>query len=161
LRYEIFADQRRTPIQLDTLPKYVIDAHLAAEQDFYKHSGFSWGIPAPSETLFPSQTQGGSTHYPNNWSKALLSDDRTSPEWEFVLTIAVVIYSKDQIWNDEPGSHGGTAYGLWKVLPAIISTNPPELILAESAFLAGLPKLLPILPLVPPSSRDRQQYVLT
>src|SRR3989304_2070547 len=31
LIYEIFADQRRTPIKLDSLHKYVINAHLAPE----------------------------------------------------------------------------------------------------------------------------------
>ena len=42
LIYEIFTDQRRTPIKLADLPKYDWQATLAAEdRDFYSHSGFS------------------------------------------------------------------------------------------------------------------------
>jgi membrane carboxypeptidase/penicillin-binding protein len=64
LIYEVFADQRRTPIQLSTLPKYVINAHLAAEdKDFYKHSGISVrGIfRAFINTFLKQKLQGGST----------------------------------------------------------------------------------------------------
>src|SRR3989338_78220 len=172
LLYEIFTDQRRTPIRLDTLPRYVIDAHLAAEdKDFYKHSGFSLrGISrAIKNTFFRQKLQGGSTITQQLVKKALLSDDRTirRKAREFILSLAVeLIYSKDQILelylNQVP--FGGTAYGLESAAQTYFDKSAADLSLAEAALLAGLPQAPSYYSPFgssPEKAKDRQQYVLS
>ena len=172
LLYEIFTDQRRTPIRLDTLPRYVIDAHLAAEdKDFYKHSGFSLrGISrAIKNTFFRQKLQGGSTITQQLVKKALLSDDRTirRKAREFILSLAVeLIYSKDQILelylNQVP--FGGTAYGLESAAQTYFGKSAADLSLAEAALLAGLPQAPSYYSPFgssPEKAKDRQQYVLS
>src|SRR3989344_7505431 len=104
LIYEIFADQRRTPIRLATLPKHVINAHLAAEdKDFYSHSGISIrGISrAFINTFFKQNLQGGSTITQQLVKHALLADLSRTPRRkirEFIFSLAVELrYSKDEI----------------------------------------------------------------
>ena len=42
LIYEIYAEQRRTPVEIKDLPTYIKSATIAIEdKDFYKHYGFS------------------------------------------------------------------------------------------------------------------------
>ncbi len=148
LIYEIFADERRTPITLSTLPKYVWQATLAAEdKDFYKHGGFSLrGISrAFLNTFFRRSLQGGSTITQQLVKKALLTDDRTIRRKvrEFILSAAVeVLYTKDQILemylNQVP--YGGTAYGLESAAYTHFGKSAKDLTLAEAALLAGLPQ---------------------
>ena len=117
LIYEIFFDQRRTPISLKTLPAHVINATLAAEDhDFYKHSGFSVrGIArAFVNTFFRRSLQGGSTITQQLVKNALLTQDRTVRRKirEFTLSMVVeMAYSKDQILEMylNQVAYGGTA----------------------------------------------------
>src|SRR3989344_8430832 len=80
LIYEIYAVARRTPISITSLPQYVIDAHLAAEdKDFYSHSGFSLrGISrAFLNTFLRQRLQGGSTITQQLVKNSLLTQERT------------------------------------------------------------------------------------
>ena len=172
LIYEIFADQRRTPITLSSLPQYVWQATLAAEdKDFYKHGGFSLrGITrAFFKTFFGQRLEGGSTITQQLVKKALLSDERTVRRKirEFVLSVAVeALYSKDQILemylNQVP--YGGTAYGLESAAQTYFGKSATQLDLAESALLAGLPQAPSYYSpfgSYPEAAKDRQQLVLT
>lgn len=172
LIYEIFADQRRTPIKLDTLPDYVVKATLAAEdKDFYRHSGFSVrGIArAFLNTFFRGRLQGGSTITQQLVKKALLTDDRTIKRKvrEFALSAVVeVLYSKDQILemylNQVP--YGGTAYGLESAAQTYFGKSAPDLTLAEAALLAGLPQAPSFYSPFgsrPEQAINRQKYVLS
>ncbi|MBI5358127.1 transglycosylase domain-containing protein [Candidatus Amesbacteria bacterium] len=171
LIYEIFFDQRRTPISLKTLPAHVINATLAAEDhDFYKHSGFSArGIArAFINTFFRRSLQGGSTITQQLVKNALLTSDRTIRRKirEFTLSIIVEIaYSKDQILemylNQVP--YGGTAYGIESASKTYFGKSASELNLSESSLLAGLPQAPSYYSPFgsrPEQSKIRQIYVL-
>jgi penicillin-binding protein 1C len=173
LIYEVFADQRRTPIQLSTLPKYVINAHLAAEdKDFYKHSGISVrGIfRAFINTFLKQKLQDGSTITQQLVKHALLADLSRTPQRkirEFVLSIAVEFkYSKDQILefylNQVP--YGGTAYGLESAAQTYFDKSAKDLSIAEASLLAGLPQAPSFYSpfgSYPERAKSRQKYVLT
>lgn len=171
LIYEIFFDQRRTPIQLKTLPAHVINATLAAEDnDFYKHSGFSArGIArAFVNTFFRRSLQGGSTITQQLVKNALLTSDRTIRRKirEFTLSMVVeMAYSKDQILemylNQVP--YGGTAYGIESASKTYFGKSSSELNLSESSLLAGLPQAPSYYSPFgsrPEQSKIRQKYVL-
>ncbi len=170
LLYEVFVGERRTPIVLSTLPKYVWQATLAAEdRDFYKHSGFSIrGITrAFISTFFKRNLQGGSTITQQLVKNALLEPDRTVRRKirEFILSTAVeTLYKKDQILefylNQVP--YGGTAYGLESAAQTYFATSSAHLTLAQAALLAGLPQAPSFYsPLSRPElARQRQEYVL-
>ncbi len=170
LLYEVFVGERRTPIPLSSLPKYVWQATLAAEdRDFYKHSGFSIrGITrAFISTFFKKNLQGGSTITQQLVKNALLEPDRTVRRKvrEFILSAAVeTLYKKDQILefylNQVP--YGGTAYGLESASQTYFGKKAADLNLAEAALLAGLPQAPSLYsPLSRPElAKQRQEYVL-
>lgn len=148
LIYEIFADQRRTPVVLEELPDYIKDATVAIEdKDFYKHHGFSAiGITrALYNTIFKQKLQGGSTLTQQLVKNTLLTPERTVRRKIREFTLAVVvetIYSKDKILelylNQIP--YGGTAYGIEAAAETYFGKEAHDLTLAEAALLAGLPQ---------------------
>src|SRR3989344_7730567 len=80
LIYEIFADERRTPLKLEELPEEMINATIAIEdRDFYKHHGFSiTGIArAIYKNIFRQKFEGGSTLTQQLVKNTLLSPERT------------------------------------------------------------------------------------
>lgn len=171
LIYEVFSDQRRTPVSLKSLPTHVIASTLAAEdRDFYTHSGFSIrGIArAFLSTFFKNNVQGGSTITQQLVKNALLNSDRTIRRKirEFILSMVVeVAYSKDQILemylNQVP--YGGTAYGIESAAQTYFSKPADKLDLAEAALLAGLPQAPSYYSPFgshPEESKKRQKYVL-
>lgn len=172
LIYEIFTDQRRTPIQLSSLPDHVWQSTLAAEdKNFYQHSGFSVrGISrAIVNIFFRQKLQGGSTITQQLVKKALLTDDRTIRRKirELLLSLVVEVrYSKDQILefylNQIP--YGGTAYGIESASQTYFGKSSIDLTIAESAMLAGLPQAPSYYSPFgshPEEAKIRQQYVLT
>lgn len=173
LIYEIYNSGRRTPIKLETLPKHVVNAHLAAEdKDFYTHSGFSpRGIArAVVNTFFKRNVQGGSTITQQLVRLAILKDQSRTPKRkarEFVLSVAVEAkYSKDQILemylNQVP--YGGTAYGLESAAQTYFGKPAAQLSIAEAALIAGLPQAPSTYSPFgshPELAKDRQGYVLS
>ncbi len=145
--YEIYADQNRTPVELNTLPDYLSQAHIAMEdKNFYTHFGFSiQGITrAVKNTLFKNKLQGGSTITQQLVKTALLTPERTIQRKikEAFLTIGTeLIYSKKQILemylNHIP--YGGTAWGIEAASKLYFGKPAKDLTLAEAALLAGLP----------------------
>ncbi len=170
LIYEVFVDQRRTPVKLADLPKHVWQATLAAEdRDFYSHSGVSLrGITrAFISTFFKGSLQGGSTITQQLVKNALLEPDRTVRRKirEFILSAAVeTFYQKDQILefylNQVP--YGGTAYGIEAAAQTYFAKHATDLSLSQSALLAGLPQAPSFYsPLSRPElAKQRQEYVL-
>ncbi len=172
LLYEVFSDQRRTPIKLDTLPKYVTLATVAAEdKDFYTHSGFSIRtlIRAFKNTFFGHSLQGGSTITQQLVKLALLKDQSRTVQRkirEFVLSLRVESrYSKDQILelylNQVP--YGGTTYGLESAAQTYFGKPAKDLTLAQAALLAGLPQAPSVYSPFgsqPERAKTRQKYVL-
>jgi 1A family penicillin-binding protein len=171
LLYDIYVDKNRTPVKLDSLPQYVKDATIAAEdKDFYKHKGFAIRgiLRAGFNTLFKRKLQGGSTISQQLVKNTLLTQERTLRRKirEAFLTIAVeILYPKDKILemylNQIP--YGGTAYGIGAASQMYFGKTPDKLTLAEAALLAGLPqsptRYSPF-GAHPEMAKHRQNYVL-
>jgi len=148
LLYEIYTEQRRTPVELKEIPPHLIKATLAIEdKDFYKHRGISFrGIfRAAFNIVFRRRIQGGSTITQQLIKNALLTPKRTLRRKirEVILAfITEIIYSKDEIlqmyFNQVP--YGGEAWGVEAASEKYFGKKASELNLAEAALLAGLPK---------------------
>ena len=150
LLYDIFEDQNRTPVTLESIPDVVEKATISIEdKDFYKHGGFDiMGIGRAAFNLIVSRQieGGGSTLTQQLVKNALLTSDIS---WirkikELILAIQVErTYTKDQILemylNEIP--YGGTAYGIEAAANLYFGKHASELNLAEASLLAGLPQL--------------------
>ena len=147
LLYEIYADQNRTPLALEEIPKHVISATIAIEdKHFYTHQGFSLSgiIRAARETLLRGRVQGGSTITQQLIKSALLTPEVniTRKIKEIILAFwAERLYTKNQILemylNQVP--YGGTAWGIESASQTYFGKSAKALTLAEAALLAGLP----------------------
>lgn len=147
LLYEIYAEQNRTPVPLTEIPKSLILATIAIEdQNFYTHPGFSpRGIlRAAKEIAFHRRLQGGSTITQQLIRSALLTPapSLVRKTKEIILSFwAERIYGKDQILemylNQVP--YGGTAWGIQAAAQTYFGKDIKNLSLPEAAFLAGLP----------------------
>ncbi len=146
--YDIYADQRRTPVPLDEIPVYLRQATVAIEdKNFYKHQGFdpSGIFRAIFNIVFRGRLQGGSTLTQQLVKNVLLTPERTifRKIREFILAIQIERrYSKDEILqmylNEAP--YGGTAWGVEAAAEVYFGKKVKELSLVESAILAGLPQ---------------------
>jgi penicillin-binding protein 1C len=169
--YEIYVDKRSTPVNIDELPKYVVEATIAIEdKDFYKHHGFSISgiMRAAYNTIFKNKLQGGSTLTQQLVKNSLLTPERTVKRKlrEFALTLVVeMIYSKNQILdlylNQIP--YGSTAYGIGSASELYFGKEARDLTLGEAALLAGLtaaPTLYSPFGAHPELAKGRQEAVL-
>lgn len=148
LLYEIYADQNRTPVKLEELPKHLKDATISIEdKNFYTHHGFDTGglVRALYKTVTGQRLEGGSTITQQLVKVALLTPERTLSRKvkEAILTVATeVLYTKNEILemylNHIP--YGGTAYGIEAAAHRFFDKDAKDLSLAESALLAGLPQ---------------------
>jgi len=171
LIFEIFTEQKRTPLELDDVPKHAVEATIAIEdKDFYRHHGFSVDGMARAlyRTVFEGKLEGGSTLTQQLVKNALLTPERTVKRKirEFVLAgIVEIRYSKDEILelylNQIP--YGSTAYGIEAASNLYFDKSAKDLSLAESALLAGLPaaptRFNPF-GVNPDLARERQKAVL-
>ena len=147
LIYEIYTNERRSPIELKDLPNFVKEATISIEdKDFYNHYGFSLtGVArATFNIVFKHKLEGGSTLTQQLVKVGLLSPERTVKRKirEFFLSMFVeAIYSKNQILemylNQIP--YGGTAYGIEAASELYFGKFAKDLTLGEAALLAGLP----------------------
>ena len=150
LLYEVYREQNRTPITLESLPDNALDATIAIEDKaFYSHKGisvFSGMLRAAKEMLIEKKDlQGGSTITQQLVKSSLLTPERTIERKikEIILAIwAERIYSKHEILemylNQVP--YGGSAYGIEEASKIYFGKNAKDLTLSESALLAGLPQ---------------------
>ena len=146
--YDIYADQKRTPVALNDIPLYLRQATLAIEdKNFYKHGGFDpVGMLRGFLRIFVrGRAQGGSTLTQQLVKNVLLTSDRTVVRKikEFVLAIQIERkYTKDQILqmylNEAP--YGGTAWGVEAAAETYFGKKVSDLTLVESAVIAGLPQ---------------------
>lgn len=149
LIYDVFENQKRTPVQLYEVPKYLKEATVSIEdKDFYSHKGFDpKGYLRAVYYMFVDRRrlQGGSTLTQQLVKNVLLSSERTVVRKikEFVLALEIEAkYSKDQILqmylNEAP--YGGTVWGVEEASKLYFGKSVSELNLVESAILAGLPQ---------------------
>ncbi len=148
LLYEIYANQNRTIVRLDKIPKKLQEATIAIEdRDFYKHDGFD--VKGIARAMYVDATkkdlQGGSTITQQLIKSALLTPEPTITRKvrELVLAFwAEQQYTKSQIlelyFNYVP--YGGTAWGVEAASQIYFGKEVSSLTLSESAYIAGLPQ---------------------
>ncbi|NCO12493.1 MAG: penicillin-binding protein [Candidatus Pacebacteria bacterium CG_4_10_14_3_um_filter_34_15] len=148
LLYEIFADENRTPIKLDSLPPYVYQASIAIEdKNFYKHFGFDLSgiVRAIRSNITGGRLEGGSTITQQLVKNALLTRERSIQRKikEGVLAVFTeALYTKEEILEMYLNyiSYGGTSVGIEAAANSYFDKNASQLTLAEAALLAGLPQ---------------------
>ncbi len=148
LLYAIYANQDRTIVPLQNIPKNLRNATIAIEdKNFYKNPGFDVAAIARALLADLSKTsfQGGSTITQQLIKSTLLTPEQSIKRKveEIVLSFwAEHMYSKDEILqlylNEVP--YGGTAWGVEAAANQYFGKDVSQLDLAESAFLAGLPQ---------------------
>ena len=148
LLYEIFADENRIPVTLDSLPDYVYQSSIAIEdKNFYSHFGFDiFGITRAIRTnLTGGRLEGGSTITQQLVKNGLLTNERSIKRKikEGVLSIFTeALYSKEEILEMYLNyiSYGGTSVGIEAAANRYFDKHASELTLAQAALLAGLPQ---------------------
>jgi 1A family penicillin-binding protein len=146
--YDIYADQKRTPISIDEVPDYLKQATIAIEdKNFYQHEGFDpLGMVRGFSRIFTrGYAQGGSTLTQQLVKNVLLTPERSIYRKikEFILAVQIERkYDKNEILqmylNEAP--YGGTAWGVGAAAETYFGKEVKDLNLVESAFLAGLPQ---------------------
>ncbi len=148
LLYQIYANENRTLVPLNSIPKNLINATIAIEdKDFYQNPGFDINaiIRAAIADLSGKPIQGGSTITQQLIKSTLLTPEVSISRKikEIILAFwAERIYSKNEIlemyFNQVP--YGGTAWGIEAASETYFGENVKGLDLAQSAFLAGMPQ---------------------
>lgn len=141
---------KRVPVQGNQISNYVKQATVAVEdKDFYKHRGFDIRAivrASLSDVLHHGGTQGGSTitqqlvkltqDFGQNRSIALKIK-------ELILAVELErTYSKEEILTRylDAAPYGGVDYGVQSAASDYFHENAKDLTLAQSAFLAAIPK---------------------
>ena len=150
LLYEIFADQKRTMVDLEQIPDLLVKAVIATEDTaFYEHNGIRplsilrsvvYGVIGKSRL-----GSGASTLTQQLVKNAILTNERTYTRKikEIILSVRLEQkYSKNQIlkiyFNEIP--YGSTNYGIESAAQSYFNKTVSDLNLNEIAILAGLPK---------------------
>jgi len=149
LLYEIHGETKRLPVDLDQIPAHFVHATLVAEdKGFYYHPGVS--PTAIARAVYKNYkagniVQGGSTItqqlVKNIYAKKEKSYSRKA--WEALMAIKVeTVMTKEEILanylNIVP--YGRNTYGVEAAANAYFNINSKDLSLAQSAYLAALPK---------------------
>ncbi len=147
--FDFNQDVRRTPVPLDQISPFLIDAAVAIEDDkFYEHSGVRPGSilrAAVANLREGGRTQGGSTITQQVVKNALLTREKsyTRKIKEAILAIRLERrMTKNEILelylNESP--YGGTIYGAEEASQSFFEKPAADLSLAEAAYLAALPQ---------------------
>ena len=165
-----FGEERRQLTPIDTIPKVMKDAVLAAEDArFYDHGGvdFKGMLRAGLANLNKAKSQGASTITMQVARNVYLSSEKTLTRkiYEVLLTYKLEhLLSKDQIFEIYLNQIylGNRAYGFAAASEAYFGKPLADITIAQAAMLAGLPKAPgannPINN--PARARGRQLYVI-
>lgn len=150
LLFQDYDAVKRVPVESNEISQYIKDATIAVEdRDFYKHRGFDVsGIARAAFTDISSRSsrQGGSTitqqlvKLTQDWST-----ERTFTRKAKELILAVELertYTKDEILTGylNAAPYGGVIYGVQSAASDYFHKSAKDLTIAESAFLAAIPK---------------------
>jgi penicillin-binding protein 1A len=144
-----FGEKKRTPVNIENVPKQLINAFLASEDDsFFEHAGVDFkGLLRASLqlALTGKKRQGGSTITMQVTRNFLLSSEKTYTRKLKEIMLALAIereYSKNQILELYLNQifMGHRAYGIAAAAQVYYGKSLNELTLAEQAMIAGLPK---------------------
>src|SRR3989338_362068 len=150
LLYEIYTDKKRTIVELEKIPKYLIDGVIATEdKTFYEHHGirplslirsFVYGLVGKGRI-----GGGASTLTQQLVKNAILTNERTLTRKIKEVILALWLeqkYTKAEIlkiyFNEIP--YGSTNYGVESAAQSYFGKHVADLTLAEAATLAGLPQ---------------------
>lgn len=166
-----FFTERRTWVDVTTLPRHVRDAFLAAEDaDFYTHHGLDWlGIARSAlKNLKPGGLKSGaSTISQQACRRLLLSTERTLSRKirEWILTPRMEdALTKDQILSLYVNSiyYGHNRYGIEEASLFYFGKHAKDLSVGEAAVIAGTVqspvRINPLTNIV--RAKKRQKYVL-
>lgn len=150
LLFQDYNAVKRVPVQSKEISQYIKDATVAVEdKDFYKHRGFDVrGISraAYNDIFRRGSKQGGSTitqqlvKLTQDWTQK-----RTFTRKLKELILAVELertYTKDEILTGylNAAPYGSVDYGVQAAASDYFHKSAKDLTLAESAFLAAIPK---------------------
>lgn len=164
-------NERRLLVPYDKIPKDVINAFLAAEDDqFFKHKGVNWvAIMRAAFANFRAgrNVQGGSTITQQVSKTFFLSSEKTYIRKIKELFLAHALeenLSKEDILYLYLNQiyFGATAHGIGMAAETYYRKPVDKLTLGEAAILAGLPKApSDYSPIINPTrAKERQVYVL-
>lgn len=166
-----FYRERRELVPFEKIPKYVVQAFLAAEDDqFYEHQGIN--LLAMFRAMLANvkagrNVQGGSTITQQVAKTLMLSNERTISRKIKDVLLALKMeknLSKDDILYLYLNQiyFGQGAYGIAVASETYFHKPVEKLTVAEAAILAGLPKAPSAFsPVVNPKrAKERQNYVL-
>ena len=166
-----FGAERRAPLAYAEIPKTVVQAFLAAEDDrFFEHPGVDWqGLVRAFYKLLTTgeKTQGGSTITMQLARNVFLSNERTFLRKAREILLALQIehdLHKEEILELYLNKIflGNRAYGVGAAARVYFDRDLKDLSLAQTALIAGLPKA-PSRdnPSVNPErAKERRDYVL-
>ncbi|WP_213953122.1 MULTISPECIES: penicillin-binding protein 1A [unclassified Variovorax] len=165
-----FGEERRNLTPIDTIPKVMKDAVLAAEDArFYSHGGVDYKgmLRAGLANLNKVKSQGASTITMQVARNVYLSSEKTLTRkiYEILLTFKLEhLLTKDQILEIYLNQIylGNRAYGFAAASEAYFGKPLKDITIAQAAMLAGLPKAPGANNPVnnPSRARGRQLYVI-
>ena len=146
--YDLYDNERRTPIKIDQVPEHVKQATIAIEdKDFYNHQGFDVRtiVRIPYNLVFRGQVVGGSTLSQQLIKLVFLTNEKTLPRKlkELILSIQLErTFTKDQILEMylNEVSYGGGASGIGTASEMYFNKPIGQVTVTEAAILAGLPQ---------------------
>jgi len=149
LLYEIHGEEKRTLIEIDTLPSYVKNATVAIEDDnFYNHHGVDFfGIlrAAIKDIKSGKLSQGGSTITQQLVKNAILTKEKKFSRKikELILSIEIERkFTKNEILQMYLNeiSYGSNIYGIEAASESFFNKKAENLTISEAAALAALPQ---------------------
>ena len=167
-----FGERLRNPIPFSDIPKKLVSALLAAEDDrFYEHPGYDYqGLLRAAINFVLSggdRSQGGSTITQQLARMYFLTRDRTFIRKFKELILAIRIeqeFSKDEILELYFNTYffGQRAYGVSAASQIYFGKSLDQLSTSDIAILAGIPRAPSILNPVnnPDATENRREYVL-
>jgi penicillin-binding protein 1A len=164
-------EQRRIPVTYDQIPKKLVQAFLAAEDDrFFKHHGVDWqGIlrAALANARAGGVRQGGSTITMQVARGVFLTPRRDMKRKMSEIYISLLMeseFSKEDIFSLYANKTflGQRAYGVGAAAEVYFGKTIDQLSIAEMATLAGIPKAPTTQNPVASAegARNRRSYVL-
>jgi penicillin-binding protein 1A len=166
-----FGGNKRIPVKIEVVPKQLINAFIAAEDDnFFEHPGVDYkGLIRAGLQLASTgkKSQGGSTITMQVTRNFLLSSEKTYTRKLKEIILALKIereYPKNKILELYLNQiyMGHSAYGVVAAAQTYYGKSLNELTLAEQAMIAGLPKAPSVYNPITNEKRalDRRNYVL-
>ncbi len=149
LLYDIHGEERRTAVELSTIPKHLINATLTAEdRSFYEHKGFRFTSMVRAllvNLVRGGRAQGASTITQQFIKNAIFTNEKLYSRKIKEVILAYQIerkFSKDEIlklyFNEIP--YGSNAYGAEAAAQTFFGKSVHDLTLAESSILAAMAK---------------------